>query len=203
MTPSTVTPAPGAVCPAIVMYGFVIRMFPRMTPLTSNTTIRGPSAAHAAARLPAPEALRLVTLMTFPPRPPVLAAPHPSAPGKAFSSLPALASPVAGTPVVTAKRQPQVAAHADRVLIIDSLLDASGGFAFELPRLPRRRGRSTWVCPVRAALADELVVQQVRVGPADAVDLGGLAGTEGLRRVEAPDAVQKPLPTENLVNPGD
>src|SRR5687768_6943175 len=108
------------------MYGFVIRMFPRMTPLTSNTTIRGPSAAHAAARLPAPEALRLVTLITFPPRPPALPAPHPSAPGKAFTSFPALASPTLGRPVVTAKRQPQTA-HANRVLIVNPSLPGRGG----------------------------------------------------------------------------
>src|SRR5215510_13761031 len=95
-----------------------MRMSPRMTPLTSNTTIRGPSAAQAAARLPAPEALRLVTLMTFPPRPPALAAPHPSAPGNAFTSLPGLASSAAGRPIAMIRRQPQ-AAHADRVLIVN------------------------------------------------------------------------------------
>src|SRR5687767_11109758 len=138
MTPSTVMPAPGAVCPAIVMYGLVIRMFPRMTPLTSNTTIRGPSAAHAAARLPAPEALRLVTLMTFPPRPPALAAPHPSAPGNAFTSLPGLASPAAGRPVVTAKRQPQAAAHPDRVLIVNP--PSSAETVNPPPGLPHRAG---------------------------------------------------------------
>src|SRR5688572_3850774 len=61
-----------------------MRMLPRMTPLTSKTTIRGPSAAQASARLPGPEALRLVTLMILPPRPPAVTAPQPSAPGNAL-----------------------------------------------------------------------------------------------------------------------
>ncbi len=51
--PSTVMPAPGAVWPAIVMYGLVMRMFPRMTPLTSKTTIRGPGVRTLRPGFPA------------------------------------------------------------------------------------------------------------------------------------------------------
>src|SRR5262245_58789026 len=86
MTPSTVMPAPGAVCPAIVINGWRIRTSPRITPLTSNTTIRGPSAAQASARLPGPKPFRFVTLMTLPPLPPRLTAPQPSAPGNALGA---------------------------------------------------------------------------------------------------------------------
>src|SRR5688500_7961784 len=104
-------PAPGAVWPAIVILGLVIRMSPRMTPLTSKTTIRGPSAAQASARLPGPDAFRLVTLMTLPPRPPLLIAPQPSAPGKALSE-PASGAASAESPFAeTATRQPHTRAR--------------------------------------------------------------------------------------------
>src|SRR5262245_5427468 len=103
------------------MCGFVILMFPRMTPLTSNTTIRGPSAAHASARLPFPEALRLVTLMTFPPRPPTLTAPHPSAPGKALRGLPPPSGRAEGQFSKTASSPPQAAAPTNLAFIMDPL----------------------------------------------------------------------------------
>ena len=53
-----------------------------MTPPTSKTTIRL-DWLTASASDPAPDALRLVTCTTFPPRPPVALAAKPSAPGKA------------------------------------------------------------------------------------------------------------------------
>ena len=81
-----VMPAPGAVWPAIVMFGPVIRTLPRITPLTSKTTMRGPSCRQAHCSEPGPEGFRFVTLMTFPPRPPTATAPKPSAPGNAGRS---------------------------------------------------------------------------------------------------------------------
>ncbi len=54
-----------------------------ITPPTSKTTIRGPGAATASANEPLPSALRFVTRMIFPPRPPGVEAAQPSAPGKA------------------------------------------------------------------------------------------------------------------------
>src|SRR5690606_20091726 len=83
-----VMPSPGAVCPASVIWGF--RMFScdcsSMVPDTSNTIIRAPDALIAARKLPSPASFRLVTLITFPPRPPVTFCPKPSAPGKANAS---------------------------------------------------------------------------------------------------------------------
>jgi hypothetical protein len=52
-----------------------------ITPLTSKTTIRGPAAAQASCNEPGPSGLRLVTIMTLPPRPPGVSQPQPSAPG--------------------------------------------------------------------------------------------------------------------------
>jgi hypothetical protein len=78
-----VMPAPGAVCPAIVMWGWVITTSPRIMPEISKTTIRRPGLWQAALRLPGPEDFRFVTLITFPPRPPGVVAPNPSAPGNA------------------------------------------------------------------------------------------------------------------------
>src|SRR5690606_9121847 len=57
-----------------------------ITPLTSNTTMRGPLSSSAACRLPGPVASSVVTLSTRPPRPPLTMAPNPSAPGKARTS---------------------------------------------------------------------------------------------------------------------
>src|SRR3954463_7782378 len=48
--------------------------------------VRGPSASHAARKLPGPESSRFVTRKTFPPRPPGVLAPKPSAPGNAGRS---------------------------------------------------------------------------------------------------------------------
>ena len=74
---------PGAVWPAMVRPEWRMVMLPWMTPLTAKTTIRGPLAAQASCRLPEPEGLSVVTLMTRPPRAPRALAPKPSAPGKA------------------------------------------------------------------------------------------------------------------------
>src|SRR5262245_15376753 len=50
---------------------------------------------------------------------------------------------------------------------------------------------------------NELVVGQVRVGAADAVDRLGLAVAEALVRVQAPRPCKQSLAAEYLVNPGD
>src|SRR5688572_27498390 len=85
-------PPPGAVCPAIVRYGFLamISLWVVIVPPTRNTQMRGPCAATQARRLPAPLSLRFVTSMTVPPRPPLLWVPNPSAPGNATTGPPAV-----------------------------------------------------------------------------------------------------------------
>src|SRR6478735_7654457 len=54
-----------------------------ITPPTSNTTVRGPFASTAVLNEPGPAALRLVTRMIAPPRPPGVSAAQPTAPGNA------------------------------------------------------------------------------------------------------------------------
>jgi hypothetical protein len=54
-----------------------------MVPETAKTTIRGFFASTASRKLPGPASLRLDTIITSPPRPPVANFPKPSAPGKA------------------------------------------------------------------------------------------------------------------------
>ena len=78
-------PSPGAVCPAMVIYGLEIvnRLSRVIVPETLNTTIRGPSVSQASRKLPGPESFRFVTRITFPPLPPRVIAPYPSAPGNA------------------------------------------------------------------------------------------------------------------------
>ncbi len=63
----------------------------------------------------------------------------------------------------------------------------------------QRRSRQP-ALPVRA---HEGVVVEMRVGGADPVDLFLLARSQGLVRVEAPDAREKPLPAQDLVAAGD
>ncbi len=63
------------------MYGLLRdRDFPPIfiTPPTSKTTVLGSSTASAAASEPVPDALRLVTLIIFPPLPPRVYAAQPS-----------------------------------------------------------------------------------------------------------------------------
>src|SRR5262245_56287575 len=55
-----------------------------IVPPTANTQVRGPVFSMQARRLPVPASLRLVTLMTVPPRPPTALAPKPSALGNAL-----------------------------------------------------------------------------------------------------------------------
>ncbi len=78
-------PSPGAVWPAIVIYGLdMVRSFSSVImPETRKITIRGPLASIASRKLPGPSSLRLVTLKILPPRPPGVNAPAPSAPGNA------------------------------------------------------------------------------------------------------------------------
>ena len=77
-----------------------------MVPETRNTTNRGPEVSSASRRLPGPESSRFVTAMTRPPRPPGVAQPKPSAPGKA-GSLPPHAF-AAGRPAAADSRPPVV-----------------------------------------------------------------------------------------------
>ena len=82
--PLIVIPSPGAVCPAMVILPLEIFRSASIVPATRNTTVLFPEAAIAAAKLPVPEGLRLVTSITLPPRQPVAYFPYPSAPGKAI-----------------------------------------------------------------------------------------------------------------------
>src|SRR5690349_14950478 len=85
----SVMPGEGAVCPATVKNGFRILiscLAKSITPPTSNTTIRGPSASSAAPSDPGPVGASVVTLIILPPRPPTVWAAHPCAPGKAGKS---------------------------------------------------------------------------------------------------------------------
>ncbi|MCJ7544709.1 MAG: hypothetical protein MUP47_09140 [Phycisphaerae bacterium] len=63
VSPAMQTPPPGAVCPAMVMYG--LRMFTSVSrlivPATRNTTVRGPLPWQAARKLPGPLSARVVT----------------------------------------------------------------------------------------------------------------------------------------------
>ena len=70
------TMLPGALCPAIVMYGFVTcrRDVLVMRPATRKMHVRGPLASTQARSEPEPESARLVTSITTPLRPPTLAA---------------------------------------------------------------------------------------------------------------------------------
>ena len=88
VAPRMQTPSPGAVCPAMVMYGARMRtrFFRWMVPATLNTTMRGPTALHASRNVPGPASSRLVTTYTLPPRPPKLYMPPPHAPGNAGMS---------------------------------------------------------------------------------------------------------------------
>ena len=58
-----------------------------MIPATSKTMVLGPDSANAALREPAPLSARVVTWITFPPRPPVVYIPPPSAPGNANTDM--------------------------------------------------------------------------------------------------------------------
>ena len=49
-------------------------------------------------------------------------------------------------------------------------------------------------------LGHEVVVGEVRIGAADAVELLALAGGQALLRVEAPDAQQKALPPQQFMD---
>src|SRR6266508_2701703 len=83
--PTSWTPSPGAVWPAIVRYGLRIQSVLRRTivPPTRNTQVRGPHAWTHARSEPVPESSRFATSNTAPPRPPCDSAPPPAAPGNA------------------------------------------------------------------------------------------------------------------------
>src|SRR6185312_5007080 len=61
------------------MIGVLIRIIPA----TLNTIMRAPPCSQAQRRVPGPLSAKLVTTSTFPPRPPKLYLPPPSAPGNA------------------------------------------------------------------------------------------------------------------------
>src|SRR5699024_1175606 len=81
-------PSPGAVWPATVTSPLLICKFDSsaIVPETLKSIIRGPNVSIAARKLPSPESFKLVTYITFPPRPPVASCPKPSALVKAFAS---------------------------------------------------------------------------------------------------------------------
>ena len=80
-------PSPGAVCPARVQSARLIFNSSESTisPLTSKTMVIGSPwyCENAQRSEPSPLLLRFVTFTTFPPRPPVVYLPKPSAVGKA------------------------------------------------------------------------------------------------------------------------
>ncbi len=90
--PRSMIPGDGAVCPAIVMFGFLMLRSPpiRIVPDTSNTHTRGPLALTQARSDPSPLSFRFVTLYTLPPRPAGVSIPKPEAFGRtgtAFASM--------------------------------------------------------------------------------------------------------------------
>src|SRR5579884_2123807 len=52
-------------------------------------------------------------------------------------------------------------------------------------------------------LSDEGVIEEVRISPADALDLVRLSGAECFLRIEAPNALQQSLPPQHFVDAGD
>lgn len=52
-------------------------------------------------------------------------------------------------------------------------------------------------------LGDEIIIAEMRVGGADAINLRKLAGAERFLLVEAPDALQQTLAAEDFVQAGD
>ena len=85
------TPSPGAVCPASVKFLALQRIsdFNSILPETAKTTVVASFCEHccnAHLKEPSPSSLVLVTITTFPPRPPVAFLPKPSAVGKAFNT---------------------------------------------------------------------------------------------------------------------
>src|SRR5690606_25500068 len=64
---------------------------------------------------------------------------------------------------------------------------------------PGRRLRQ----PLVAMTSNELVVRPMRIARADAVDLGQLTGRKLLPAVQRPPSLEKPLPPQDLMNPGD
>src|SRR5688500_1781111 len=72
----------------MVIYGarIITGLFNLIIPATLKTTILAPPSSQAHLKLPSPSSLRLVTTSTFPPLPPKLNLPPPSAPGNAGTS---------------------------------------------------------------------------------------------------------------------
>src|SRR5215831_19864369 len=57
--------------------------------------------------------------------------------------------------------------------------------------------------PALQVRAHEVIVVEVRIGGADAVDLLALSGSQRLLRVKAPDTFEQSLPAQDLVAAGD
>ncbi len=57
--------------------------------------------------------------------------------------------------------------------------------------------------PFIAMTRHELVISQMRISAAHAIDFFALSGAESFGGIEAPDAFEQPLPPQDVVNPGD
>lgn len=57
--------------------------------------------------------------------------------------------------------------------------------------------------PLREVLSHEIAVEPIGISPHHAIDFFGLAGAEGLARVETPDAGQQSLASQDFVNAGN
>jgi hypothetical protein len=68
----------------VVFEGIPSGDFKWIVPETEKRTIAASLVFKAALKLPAPSSSRLVTILTFPPLPPVAYFPKPSAPGNAI-----------------------------------------------------------------------------------------------------------------------
>ncbi len=80
-----VIPSPGAVCPAMVRFPSVIFKGDsrKMVPEVLKIICLGPFCFKANLKVPSePSSVILVTVKTYPPLPPVVNFPKPSAPGK-------------------------------------------------------------------------------------------------------------------------
>src|SRR5437588_10792926 len=67
----------------------------------------------------------------------------------------------------------------------------------------RSRASGSGGQPLVPMTGDKVVVDQIGIVAADAVDLLRLAGAEGLLGREAPEALEQALSAQDLVDPGD
>ena len=62
---------------------------------------------------------------------------------------------------------------------------------------------ASWLKPLIASFADEIVIVQMRVCIVNPVDLLSLPWTKGLIGIQAPDAFQQPLASQDFMQAGD